>query len=153
MKKVSISIITFVVFLFCFLLYMIIFSTPLSMEKIEEEAIPIREDEKIIGMDYYITINPYMKDNSIVISSRILDSVVHYKEPSLVHDFFVRLSINNQSKYDYLLKNIRIIDDSLNAFIEDLSYQKDNNTFLFYIPDHYLQQFKSCYNIQIEIEK
>lgn len=153
MKKVSISIVTIVVFLFSFLFYMIVFSKPLSMEKIEEEAIPIREDENMIGMDYYITINQYMKDNSIVISSHILDSIIHYKEPSLIHNFFVRLSINNQSKYDYLLKNIRVIDNSLNILIEDLSYQKENNTFLFYIPDNYFKKFQSRYNIQIEIEK
>ena len=154
MNKIRISIFIIISFLFFFLFFLVVFSKPLSLEKIEEEAIPIREDGIIIGMDYYITINKYMKDDSITISSHVLDSILHYKEPSLIHNFFIRLSIDNKSKFDYLLKNIRIIDNYSNIVLEELSYKKDGkNSFIVFLPDTIFKKSDILYKIQIEIEK
>ena len=154
MNKIRISILIITIFLFFFLFFLVVFSKPLSLEKIGEEAIPIREDGIIIGMDYYITINKYMKDNSITISSHVLDSILHYKDPSLIHNFFIRLSVNNKSNYDYLLKNIRILDNTSNVVLEELSYKKkEDNSFIVFLPDNIFNNSNSFYQFQIELEK
>ena len=154
MNKIRISILLITIFLFFFLFFLVVFSKPLSLEKIGEEAIPIREDGIIIGMDYYITINKYMKDNSITISSHVLDSILHYKDPSLIHNFFIRLSIDNKSKYDYLLKNICILDNYSNIVIKKLSYKKDGKySFIVFLPDTVFKSSDILYKIQIELEK
>ncbi len=154
MSKLNIVVLVLIVILFSFLFFMIGFSEPLSLEKIGEEAIPIREDDTIIGMDYVITIYSYVNDNSIVISSHILDSVLHYKDPSSIHDFYIQLSIHNQSKHDYLLKNIRIKDNRSNVIIEELSYEEESNhVFKIFLPEDFFNHYYPTYKMQIELEK
>ena len=154
MKKIHILILFIIIILFFFLFIMIGFSKPLSLEKIGEEAFPIRDLDTIMGMEYVLTIYPYVKDSSLTVSSHILESILHYKDPSLIHDFFIRISIHNQSKYDYLLKSIRIIDTHTNLLIEEVSYEKENNNiFRFHLSEDFFHSYHSSYKIQIELEK
>ena len=122
---------------------------------IEEEAFPIREEDTITGMDYVITIGEKEKDKSFVISSHILDSILHYKEKDNIDNFLIRLKIENKSSSDYLLKSIRIIDDYNHTFVEDVSYRKDNdiNQFSFQLSKNFFDRYQSFYKIQIELEK
>ena len=122
---------------------------------IDEEATPIREDGVITGMLYEIRLGERVDDSSLTISSHILDSIAHYKDTSTIDKFKVELRIDNQSEYSYLLKNIQVIDQDTNQFIQNISYSKNgnSNSFVFQLKRDFFETYKSPYRIRIELEK
>ncbi len=133
----------------------IFFHEAKGKERIEEEAIPIRENEIIIGMNYTITIGEFVRETSFTISTHILDSIVHYKDLDTIDDFFIQLVMDDQSSSHYKVKNIYVIDTSIQLFVEDISYskgEKDDCFFLFFTKD-FFEHYRSNYQIQIELEK
>ena len=124
-----------------------------NKDRITEEAIPIREEEIITGLNYHITIGKNVQDSSLVISSKILDSIVHYKDTHMIEDFTIHLIIHNQTENSYLLKKIYIIDSSTNIVKKDISYVMKNNEFLFHLDSFYFKEYKKEDQVFIELEK
>jgi len=124
-------------------------------EEVMEEAIPIRENEVITGLEYRITIEEQVKENSFTISTHILDSILHYKNLNTIQEFFICLKIDNQSKNQYFIKSIYVIDADSNVFIQNIDYEDDTsfNQFSFLLDQEFFQTYESKYKIQIEFEK
>lgn len=131
-----------------------LFYQPTYEENIKEEAIPIRTAEVTTGLSYTITIGKRVQDKTIVLSSHILDSVLHYQDISMINHFFVQLEIKNYTSSSYLLKNISIVDTTTNVVIEDIPYvDNQNNVFSFYLEQSFFQKYKKEYVAFIELEK
>ena len=129
------------------------FYQPEGYEKVEEEAIPIRENEVIIGMDYRVHIKEYVNDSVIVLSSHILDSIVHYMELDSIDHFLIRLKIESFHSA-YSLKDIYIIDSITHVVIEKIFYEFDgNDSVIFFLGKNYFQKYESSNRIQIELKK
>ena len=96
-------------------------------EDIEEEAIPIRDNGVIVGMDYHISIDT--NKSNIVINTKLIDSIRHYKDISLLDELYVTFKFNNKSNNNYYLKKIEINNNSrcikkynYNFFINNREY-------------------------------
>ena len=93
-----------------------------SHEFFMEEAIPIREDDQIVGMDYYITLpRDYLSDG--ILKTRLLDSIYHYKDVSDVSSFLIRIHFKNLTMKDYSLKDFYVLYDQ-----DKISYKRSNLT-------------------------
>ena len=128
-----------------------LFYQPIYEEKIKEEAIPIRTEEVTTGLTYILTIGKQVQDKKLVLSTHILDSILHYKEIPTINHFLIQLKIENHTISAYLLKNISIIDSTTNVVIEDISYKKkkNSNTFSFYLNQSFFQNYKKEYILYI----
>ena len=128
---------------------------PRKVEGIQEEAIPIRDEENMIGLDYVITIGEEMKKNQIRISSHILDSITHYTDVSQIDSFLIRVKIQNNSSFSYLLKDISIRNSMDSSFREDLDYHmgEENNLIIFQLDSLFFENYQPFYQIDIELEK
>lgn len=100
---------------------------------IDEEVSPIRENERIIGFNYYIIL-PKNYDCSKKLKTHIIDSISHYTDISLVQELYISVTINNQSKESYQLKDVYLKDKDMvhKHFLFDLNFLNNKtNTFSF----------------------
>ena len=119
-----------------YLIIIIMFSLILSgcnnntNNNIYEEATPVRDKDKIVGIDYKININS--KEDNITINTKIIDSINHYKDINNIDDFYINLMINNTSNCKYYLKKIEInnSDSCLKKYNYNISISKKEKVFL-----------------------
>lgn len=83
-----------------------------------EEVIPIRNEENIIGINYYITLTKSYNDDKI--TTHIIDSIYHYKELDNTNNFLVTIILKNNSKYNYRLKKVLLKNNDI--IRRDFSY-------------------------------
>lgn len=119
---------------------------------INEEALPIRDNEIIEGMNYIITIDN-MKDNNITILSEILSSIYHYKDINNISDFYIDLKIDNKTDYNYLLKDISIVDSVDNIIIKDIDYNYKDSDISFTLNKDDFTNYNLNKRIKIELER
>ena len=123
--------------------------TPSTSNYIEEESSPIREEDKIVGMNYTITIDDSVKNNNLNINTSIISSIEHYKDVDSIDDFYIDLKINNKSKYKYSIDDILLISNS-DSKKYNVDY-KDNNKYVVIKLNR--EDFRNNYFIQIKLEK
>lgn len=125
-------------------------------DNILEEAIPIRENSSIKGINYHIDIKDSNK-NKIIYSTKILDSIYHYTDISNLKNFIINLEINNSTKDKYYLKKIIIYNKD--EIIKIYNYQSiiNNSEVSFDLSNEILKKIykdnKIKGNIKIVIEK
>ncbi len=112
------------------------FSKTMAMPKdILEEAIPIRENDRIVGMNYMITIpKDYPLKNRI--STHIVDSIVHYKDLDNLESFPVSVLLKNEMDDDFELVEVSIEKEQivLKSFSYDLLfYHHEAKSFSFFV--------------------
>jgi hypothetical protein len=137
----------FIVYCIIIVVFILLFTVDSKAESIiTEEASPIREEDKIIGFDYYINISNDPKNN-ISINTLILSSINHYKDIKLIDDFLIDLRINK----NYNLKRLYMICD--NSIIKRINYKKKNKIFTFNLKREDFKFYKDNCFIKIELEK
>ena len=146
--------ILFVMIIFSFL-FVVGFFHSSSLAEIEEEAFPIWEEDRIIGLNYKITIGKSIKDKRVTITTHVLDSIYHYKDVKTIDQFSVYFIIDNKAKYSYSLKDIYIVDTSTNIVIENIPYSRSNvdNRFYFLLTKKSFQKYNKKYCIQVVLER
>ena len=144
-KYIYISIIGIIVFILFFT-----FDSK-AQSIISEEASPIREEDKIVGFNYFITIGDKTNESNIMINTAILSSINHYKNIKSIDNFFIDLKIINNSKYSYSIKDIIIVDN--NKEIKKLKYKKKNTNISFKLTKDDLINYNSNYYIKIRLER
>lgn len=105
---------------------------------ISEEVIPIREEDIITGIEYHIQIGKRVRKASLDINTHILDSIYHYKDISTIEKFTVKIIMDNQSKYTYLLKKIELLSQGKR---EDISYQLQGKDIILYLNQSYFKNY------------
>ena len=105
---------------------------------ISEEVIPIREEDIITGIEYHIQIGKRVKNATLDINTHILDSIYHYKDISTIERFTVKIIMDNQSKYTYLLKKIELLSQGKR---EDISYQLQGKDIILYLNQSYFKNY------------
>ena len=115
-----------------------------------EEASPIREEDKMVGMNYTITLDKYIKKNNLSIDTSIISSINHYKDINTIDNFYVDLKIDNKSKYDYVLKSIIIINKNKTSKKIKYKRNKRKNIYFIKLKKEYLDN--NSY-IKLELEK
>lgn len=146
MKKKSIIIL----FSLLFLLFLFLQKPTHYSDSIIEEAIPIREEENITGIEYHIQIGKKVKDASLDINTHILDSIYHYKDISLIDQFTVKIIMKNQSKYPYLLKKIELLSHERR---EDVSYQLQGNDIVLHLNHDFFMNYQKNDRIILSLVK
>ena len=148
MKKILYIIGICLVFIFIFIFYS---NTKINASTlVNEEASPIREGDKIIGMDYVITIGEGVKKDNVYISTSILSSIIHYKNIEDIDSFNIDLKINNNSNYSYSLKNIFIISGNSS---KDINFKNKGGYIYFKLNKEDLLNYSSNSYIQIKLQK
>lgn len=74
-------------------------------EVISEEAIPIRDGDIITGMEYNIKLNKGI-DKEILLDTKVIESIYHYKDISKLDRFSVLFNMTNNSNNKYVVKKI-----------------------------------------------
>lgn len=117
-----------------------------------EEAIPIREGDEIVGMDYYITLpSNYYSDG--LLQTRLLDSIYHYKDVQDVSHFLIRIHFKNLTSQDYILKDYYVDDLQVKKYYthSDIIFSsKHSSVFSFYIDFHNFSIKNSSFIIKIQ---
>lgn len=105
--------------------------TKAMKQVIMEEVVPIRNNDVIIGMNYYITLPVDFNINNNL-KTHIIDSISHYKDIHNVDTFYVSIIIKNQTKKDYYLNHVYIRKNGVivNQYSYDLKiYHNQTNSF------------------------
>lgn len=123
-------------FLLCFINNNCIERKEINDNNFLEEAIPIRSEDKIIGIKYNITLTE--KFNDEVIITHIIDSIYHYKSFDNIDNFFVTVILKNNSNNTYkvkvLLKNSKLIKKKIHTDI--IVSAKEDSTFTFFLEEN-----------------
>jgi len=123
--------------------------TPTTNNYFGEESSPIREADKIVGMNYTITIDDSVKNKYLDIDTSIISSIKHYKDINFIDDFYVDLKIDNKSKYKYSIKDISLISNGdYNKY--NIDYKNKNKYVVIKLNK---DDFKDNYFIQIKLKK
>lgn len=121
-----------------------------SKEKIEEEVIPIRSGAVITEFKYYITIQKEVKDEKLILSTHILESIFHYKNIESIGTIQIYVVIKSHSSY--YIDRIYLMDQNINLFIQDMDYQKKDG-YYFLLTKEFFQMYQPSYEIQIDLKK
>lgn len=128
-----------IIFFSLLLLLFLFLEKPTSRsDYISEEVVPIREEDIITGIEYHIQIGKRVKNASLDINTHILDSIYHYKDISTIEKFTVKIIMDNQSKYTYLLKKIELLCQGKR---EDISYQLQGKDIILYLNQSYFKNY------------
>ena len=137
----------FIVYCILIIVFILLFTIDSkAVAIITEEASPIREEDKIVGFDYYINISDNTRNN-ISINTSILSSINHYKDIKLIDDFLIDLRINK----NYNLKRLDMICD--NKVIRKFKYKKKKRLITFNLKREDFKYYKDNCFIKIELEK
>lgn len=98
-------------------------------EEIIEEAVPIRDKNEIVGMNYYITINS--RKEYLGINTKLIESIIHYKDVSGINKFYVNFIIINNSGHNYYLKKIDVINNNISLRKYNYNYLISNKKKVF----------------------
>jgi len=145
--------ITFYIIILLLVLLFFYSNSKSSSNLISEEANPIRNKEIIEGMDYTITIDEKEKNNNIKIYTAILSSIYHFKDINNIDEFYVDLKIDNQTRYNYILKNIKIVDRIDNSLKHIVSYDELLEKVRINLKKEDFINYNKNYDIEIELEK
>ena len=145
--------VTFYIIILLLVLLFFYSNSKTNNELIIEEANPIREKEIIKGMGYTITINEKERKNNIKILSEILSSIYHYKDINTIDNFYVDLKIDNHTRYNYYLKDIKIINKESNKLIRNISYDESKELVKFKLNKDDFTRYNTNHYIEIELEK
>ena len=115
---------TIIFFSLVLILFLFLEKPSNASDFISEEAIPIREEDIITGIEYHIQIGKRVKNATLDINTHILDSIFHYKDISTIEHFTVKIIMDNKSKHPYLLKRIELFSQGKK---ENISYQRKGN--------------------------
>ncbi len=109
----------------CVLLTGCVPKTKAQFDDIIEEADPIRKEDKIVGMNYKITI-PKNYSFYRVLSTHIVDSIAHYKDLNDIQSFVVSVTLKNETEKDIRLKEVLVKNDDIvtNRFSNDIIFYK-----------------------------
>ena len=140
-----------VIIIFIVLVLLVINSSS-ELYDISEEASPIREGDRIVGMDYSVTLGEDVKGNNVNIATSILSSIVHYKDINSINDFYIDLKINNKTKSSYLLKNIMLVGNN-GLSSKKLKYKKNSNHISIKLNRNDILKYSDDSFIKIELEK
>ena len=112
-----------------------------TKEVIKEEAFPVRKQDLIVGLNYKISINS--KKDKLIINTKVIDSINHYKDFNSINNFFIKLIIDNNSKNKYYLKKIEINNDSncIKKYNYNILLNKRKNV-LFLLDDKIINKIK-----------
>lgn len=128
-----------IIFFSLLLLLFIFLEKPSNINSsISEEVIPIREEDIITGIEYHIQIGKRVRNATLDINTHILDSIYHYKDISTIEKFMVKIIMDNQSKYSYLLKKIELLSQGKR---EDISYQLQGKDIILYLNQSYFKNY------------
>ena len=129
-----------IIIFFSLLLLLFIFleKPTIRSNYISEEVIPIREEDIITGIEYHIQIGKRVRNATLDINTHILDSIYHYKDISTIEKFTVKIIMDNQSKYSYLLKKIELLSQGKR---EDISYQLQGKDIILYLNQSYFKNY------------
>ena len=127
------------------------FKTTKEELPIIEEAIPIRNNEEIIGLNYSITIPNNLKDNKVLINTKIIDSINHYKDINNIKKFKIIININNNSNYPYKVTDIYISINNKNK--QKIKYHNYNNKISFKLTKNDIINHHEKYHVNIELKK
>ena len=115
----------FIVFILCFMVGCT-YNIKANGEGVLEEVNPIRENNKIEGVNYKIV----LKNNDIdYFDSKIIQSIEHYTDIVSLDDVYVNIKFINESSSVYRLKKINLIVKG--EVIKSYNYDKkimDNST-------------------------
>ncbi len=146
----------YVIFYIIILLLILLFfysNSNITSDLISEEANPIRVNEEIEGMDYTITINEKMKKNNIKVLSEILSSIYHYKDINSIDEIYVDLNLDNQTRYNYILKSIKLVNREDNYLVRNISYDESLEKVKFILNKDDFINYNNNYCIEIDLEK
>lgn len=146
----------YVIFYIIILLLILLFfysNSNITSDLIREEANPIRVNEEIEGMDYTITINEKMKKNNIKVLSEILSSIYHYKDINSIDEIYVDLNLDNQTRYNYILKSIKLVNREDNYLVRNISYDESLEKVKFILNKDDFINYNNNYCIEIDLEK
>ena len=146
----------YVIFYIIILLLILLFfysNSNITSDLISEEANPIRVNEEIEGMDYTITINEKMKKNNIKVLSEILSSIYHYKDINSIDEIYVDLNLDNQTRYNYILKSIKLVNREDNYLVRNISYDESLEKVKFILNKDDFMNYNNNYCIEIDLEK
>lgn len=127
----------FVISYMCLMLCGCLPKTKAINKEIMEEVVPIRNDDVIIGINYYITL-PDNINISNRLKTHIVDSISHYKDIHKIDTFYVSVIIKNQTKKDYYLNQVFIRKNGIiiNQYLYDLKiYHNQTNSFSLFLDD------------------
>jgi len=112
-----------------------------TKEEINEEAFPIRKQDIIVGLNYKISINT--KKDKLIINTKLIDSINHYKDFNSINNFFIKMIIDNNSKKKYYLKKIEINNNSncIKKYNYNILLNKKKNV-LFLLDDKIINKIK-----------
>ena len=127
------------------------FKTTKEEPTISEEAIPIRHNEEIIGLNYNITIPNDLIDNKVIINTKIIDSINHYTDIKSIDNFQINIIISNKSNYIYKVTDIQLSSNNKN--IQKIKYHNSNNKISFKLVKDKLINNYEKYHINIELKK
>lgn len=128
-----------IIFFSLLLLLFVFLEKPSNINSsISEEAIPIREENIITGIEYHIQIGKRVRNTTLDINTHILDSIYHYKDISTIELFTVKIIMDNQSKYPYLLKKIELLSQGKK---EDISYQLQGNDIVLHLNHSFFMNY------------
>lgn len=115
---------------------------------INEEAIPIRDNEEIKGMNYTIDIDDSINDKNIDVYSKIISSIYHYKDVSTIDNFFVNLNVDD----DYKIEGINIVDNN-NYIIRYVEFDKKSKDIIINLDREDFVNYNSNYDIKIKLKR
>ena len=112
-----------------------------TKEEINEEAFPVRKQDIIVGLNYKISINT--KKDKLIINTKLIDSINHYKDFNSINNFFIKMIIDNNSKKKYYLKKIEINNNSncIKKYNYNILLNKRKNV-LFLLDDKIINKIK-----------
>ena len=112
-----------------------------TKEEINEEAFPVRKQDIIVGLNYKISINT--KKDKLIINTKLIDSINHYKDFNSINNFFIKMIIDNNSKKKYYLKKIEINNNSncIKKYNYNILLNKKKNV-LFLLDDKIINKIK-----------
>ena len=127
--------------------------SPYQEEKVAEEVLPIWNNGIIQSFEYTITISEETKDNFIIFSTHILDSIYHYKGINNTENISILLNIKSKDN-EYYLDKIFLTNIPLNLFIENIPYQKQSqNNYLVYLSNTILKEDYTFTKIELKLKK
>ena len=128
------------------------FSNSKASSIIEEEASPIREDEKIVGLDYSIKLRDRENNKSLIVDTAIISSISHYKDLKSIDKFFIDLKLIDKTKIYNISKIVLTSKD--NKIYKKINYKINKKGIAtFYLKRKDLENYNDNYYIEVKLER
>ena len=117
-----------------------------------EECRVIRDNDKIIGIKYIITILDNTDLDEVIIYPKIYNSIYHYTDISKLLSLDVYIEIHNNSDYNYLLRNI-YLNDTKKYNYNKIVYKDKIDVIYYYLDNSFLKKYSEGFNYKIIFSK